>query len=105
MIVSSSAAVVVATATPVGVAAVAAPLVTMCSALCYADSKRQEGEILNFGAFRGAFGFIRANDGTEVFFPGEALYGAQPIAGLKVNFAAHPGSPRHRAYPVLALHQ
>jgi cold shock CspA family protein len=80
-------------------------LVEICSGLCYADSARQEGRILNFGVFKGSFGFIRATDGEEVFFHQEGMYGSQPVAGLRVNFAVHPGSPRTRAYPVLALRQ
>jgi eukaryotic-like serine/threonine-protein kinase len=80
-------------------------LVEICSGLCYADSARQEGRILNFGAFTGSFGFIRPTDGENVFFHQEGVYGSQPVAGLRVNFAVHPGSPRMRAYPVLALRQ
>jgi len=80
-------------------------LVDLCSTLCYADSIRQEGEIVNYGQFKGAFGFIRSTDGDEVFFHRESLYGAKPTAGLRVNFAKYPGSPKPRAYPVLALRQ
>jgi eukaryotic-like serine/threonine-protein kinase len=80
-------------------------LCAICSSLCYAESGREEGEIANFGVFGKNFGFIDISDGGQVFFHRECLYGAEPVAGLRVNFSRHPGSPRPRAYPVLALRQ
>jgi serine/threonine protein kinase len=78
-------------------------LVERCSSLCYANARRYEGTISTFGQFKGAFGFITSSAGAEVFFHRECFYGAEPTMGLRVNFARFHGSPRPRAYPVLAL--
>jgi serine/threonine-protein kinase len=78
-------------------------LVERCDTLCYANAPRLEGTINSFGQFRGAFGFIGTEEGNEIFFHRETMYGAEPKIGLPVNFAQFRGSPRPRAYPVLAL--
>jgi serine/threonine-protein kinase len=80
-------------------------LVEACSKLCYADSMRVEGTINRFGQFKGSFGFIRTDGGEDVFFHSQCLYGAIAANGLRVNLASFPGSPRERAFPVLALKQ
>ncbi len=79
-------------------------LVEMCSKLCYSNSERKVGSIDSFrGAGRGNWGFIDVEGGGSTFFHWDSFYGDTVTIGGKVNFAAFPGLPQARAFPVLPL--
>jgi serine/threonine protein kinase len=78
-------------------------VIKMCSRLCYSHSERDTGIILNFRAGTGAWGQIRSDQGAKIFFHTHSYYGDSPEAGDRVSFAAFPGSPLPRAFPVLPL--
>lgn len=78
-------------------------LVQVCARLCYSDAPRLEGTISRFRHGTGAWGFIGADPGFEVFFHIDSYYGEKPKPGVRVNFACFEGHPSHRAFPVLPL--
>jgi len=75
-----------------------------CQDLCYLSVDRKEGEVSNL-IQNGYSGFVASGDGT-FFFSMESVYGtAMPNTdkNRRVCFSSFPGSPRHRAHPVLVL--
>jgi len=80
-------------------------LVAQCSALCYSVAKREIGTISRYADDAGAWGFIVSPGRESVFFHRSAFYsgGERAKVGQRVNFAAFPGSPKQRAFPVLLL--
>ena len=78
-------------------------VVQMCAKLCYSDAPRHTGTIGDFGTGRGQFGRIDGDGMGPAFFHSESYYGDKIAAGRKVNFAAFPGFPRPRAFPILQL--
>jgi len=76
-------------------------LVEMCAHLCYSDAPRQTGVIGSFRRGPGAWGSITSATGYSIFFHQDSFYGDKPAAGVAVNFAAFPGFPKARAFPVL----
>jgi serine/threonine protein kinase len=78
-------------------------LVEMCSKFCYSTADRHTGSINSFaGAGRGKWGFIDVDGNGQAFFHRDSFYGAITV-GSKVNFAAFPGLPQSRAFPVLPI--
>lgn len=78
-------------------------LVSMCSKLCYSDAPRETGTIESFAEGTGAWGKIRTDAGSMIFFHQDSFYGTKPKADSRVNVAAFPGSPYPRAFPVLPV--
>jgi serine/threonine-protein kinase len=77
-------------------------LVEICSSLCYSSATRNIGAIVDF--VWGAYGTIRAHDGTSVFFHTDSAYWhARVSVSQRVAFAPFPGTPKPRAFPVLPL--
>lgn len=76
-------------------------VVDMCARLCYSDAPRQFGTIGSFRRGTGAWGSIHSDAGASIFFHQDSFYGEKPAEGSRVNFAAFPGSPKPRAFPVL----
>jgi eukaryotic-like serine/threonine-protein kinase len=77
-------------------------LVEMCTRLCYSVAPRQTGEIQQYKY--NAWGFI-TTEKDPIFFHVNSFYGKKPEIGMKVSFAAFPGKPRSRAFPILPLRQ
>ena len=78
-------------------------LVERCDRLCYSLASRGVGKVTNFGARPGQWGFISTDKGGDVFFHADSFFGGQPMNGQRVSYAAFPGSPSPRAFPVLPL--
>jgi len=78
-------------------------LVELCSRLCYSHSLRDTGTIEDFGVGTGSWGTILSDKGKRIFFHDHSYYGNSPVADQRVSFAAFPGSPRPRAFPVLPI--
>ena len=80
-------------------------LIEMCSELCYSAAPRKSGVIESFKYNSGSWGTITADDGQAVFFHADSGYSKVKLrAGQRVSFASFPGTPRHRAFPVLPIH-
>jgi len=77
-------------------------LANSCEALCYSVIERFEG-ICSFIHKGGTFGTIRQDDGREVFFHQQSVYGPMPQYGDRVVFSCFPGSPNPRAHPVVII--
>jgi serine/threonine-protein kinase len=78
-------------------------LVQLCSELCYSDAVRQYGLIESFKPGMGRWGYISDETEQQVFYHEDSYYGNRPTEGTRVSFAAFPGSPSPRAFPVLPL--
>ena len=78
-------------------------LVGKCGKLCYSLASRGVGRVTSFGAKVGQWGFISTHELGDVFFHGDSFYGGRPRTGQRVSYAAFPGSPSPRAFPVLPL--
>ena len=76
-------------------------LVQQCAKLCYSTTMRREGTVTD--TRYGSQGYIQADDGEEVFFHFDSVFGGPPSKGTRVNFACFPGHPKARAFPVLPL--
>ncbi|MCP9832150.1 serine/threonine protein kinase [Synechococcus sp. HJ21-Hayes] len=79
-------------------------LSAVCADLCYTVSERRFGECV-FLHSSGAFGKIREDDGSKVFFNNKSVYGPRLTVGAKVCFSCFPGYPNPRAHPVLLLNE
>ena len=75
-----------------------------CADLCYTVSERRFGECV-FLHPSGAFGKIRDDDGSMVFFNNKSVYGPRLTIGVRVCFSCFPGHPNPRAHPVLLLNE
>jgi len=78
-------------------------IVEYCSQLCYSDAERQYGLIESFRPGSGRWGYISDENDAQVFYHEDSYYGGRPAEGQRVSFAAFPGSPCPRAFPVLPL--
>lgn len=78
-------------------------LVALCDRLCYSPVRgRRRGNVESYPGR--SFGFIRPQDGgTSVFFHVDSVFGTLPQVGQAVWYKAHPGNPRERAHPVVAM--
>lgn len=75
-------------------------LVLECGLLCYPVSKRY------FGVLRipnnSSWGFIK-QDGSDVFYHVDCIYGVKPTAGDNVMFSKYDGGGADRALPVVRM--
>ena len=78
-------------------------LVGKCDKLCYSIAPRGVGRVNNFGIKPGQWGFISTGEVGDVFFHADSFFGGRPENGQRVSYAAFPGSPSPRAFPVLPL--
>jgi serine/threonine-protein kinase len=78
-------------------------LVTRCESFCYSTADRKLGKFKNFHPRRNNQGFIQSEDGSNVFFYFDSVYGEKPVIGSKVSFAEFLGSPVNRAHPVVVM--
>lgn len=75
-------------------------LVQKLSKLCVFSSPRYGGNINNM--HNPAVGFITNDDGEQTMFHRDSVFGRNhPQQGKLVVFSSSPGSPHHRAFPVL----
>jgi serine/threonine-protein kinase len=77
-------------------------LVAECTVLCYPSSPRRTGT-MSFVGGTGAIGKILADNGEEIFFHRDSLYGGRLEIHDRVCFAAFPGTPNPRAHPIVKL--
>jgi serine/threonine-protein kinase len=78
-------------------------LVQYCSELCYSNAVRHYGLIESFSSGKGRWGYISDEADRQIFYHEDSYYGDRPNQGTRVNFAAFPGSPSPRAFPILPL--
>ena len=84
-------------------------IIQLCDALCYADARRQVGQISTFGGQyadggRGNFGWLTDKANKPYFFHGSEFFGEpSPAAGQRVSFSMYPGLPDPRCSPVLLI--
>lgn len=45
-------------------------------------------------------GFIKPDEGADVFFHFDSYFGVRPVEGERVIFSVFPGHPKMRAFPV-----
>lgn len=77
-------------------------LVTRCEQLCYPVARRELGTVKRWP--NGSWGFINPEDGKDVFFHLDSVYGAQKVSvGDRVIFSRFEGGGNDRAFPVLKL--
>lgn len=77
-------------------------LVHRCEMFCYPDILREFGTVKKFE--NGYWGFITADQGPDVFFHIESVFGTTRIKkGDRVWFARHAGGGNDRAFPVLKI--
>lgn len=84
----------------------AANVVNACQRMSYQVDKRRVGVVQRIlGSGLRAFGFLAdASTGHEIFFHLRSYYGENThMPGRSVAYAAFPGSPQPRAYPVVPL--
>jgi eukaryotic-like serine/threonine-protein kinase len=76
-------------------------LVSRCERLCYLNAPREFGRIKRFD--NRYWGFISADEGRDVFFHIESVFGQQQrlSVGDRVWFARHTGGGSDRAFPVV----
>lgn len=79
-------------------------LSSRCADLCYTVSERRYGQCVLLHT-SGAYGAIRDDDGGDVFFNKNSVYGRMPSVGARVCFSRFPGNPNPRAHPVLLLNE
>ena len=80
-------------------------LVGRCESFCYSTVERKLGRFKNFNRGRTNQGFIQSEDGSNVFFHFDSVYGEKPVIGSKVSFAEFSGSPVNRAHPVVVMRE
>jgi len=74
-------------------------LVQRCEDLCFSFSERRMGTVDGIVGYRG---FIKATDGSRIFYHSRSVYGPRSAKlGSKVIFSSFPGEPFPRAHPVL----
>lgn len=74
-------------------------LVAECEGLHYSDERRRFGTV---DSLHGTFGFIRPPGAEPTMFHRQSVLGNTPVSvGQRVWFAAYPGKPRKRAFPVV----
>lgn len=78
-------------------------LVSRCESFCYSTVERKLGRFKNFNRRLTNQGFIQSEDGSNVFFHFDSVYGEKPVIGSKVSFAEFIGSPSNRAHPVVVM--
>lgn len=78
-------------------------LVERCDRLCYSLALRGVGKVSSFRIKTGHWGFIATDEMGDVFFHADSFYGRRPKVDQRVSYAAFPGSPSPRAFPVLPL--
>jgi serine/threonine-protein kinase len=77
-------------------------LVSNCEKLCYPNTPRELGTITKFD--NGFWGFIAADQGSDVFFHIQSVFGDRNLkAGDRVWFARHPGGGSDRAFPLIKV--
>lgn len=75
-------------------------LVSTCELMCYPDSPREFGKVRKFD--NSYWGFIRADNGDDVFFHVDSVFGDKKIKkDDRVWFARHIGGGADRAFPVV----
>ena len=77
-------------------------LVKKCEDLCYPIVEREVGTCTTLHS-QYNWGFIKRQNGTEVFFHLDSIYGNKPTIGSRVCFSCFPGSPKPRAHPVVLM--
>ncbi|WP_294305643.1 serine/threonine-protein kinase [uncultured Sphingomonas sp.] len=79
-------------------------LASLCSQLCYSDAKRHFGVVSTLDYEK--YGFIQPENGLPVFYHRNSTYNMPNLAvGTKVWYSHFPGTPRNRAFPVVAARQ
>jgi serine/threonine protein kinase len=79
-------------------------LVRKCGTMCYPNTAREFGNVRNFE--NGYWGFINADNGSDVFFHIESVFGKEKIKkGDRVWFSRHTGGGADRAFPVMRVIQ
>lgn len=76
-------------------------LVEMCGELCYPVSERKVGFIRRYN--NPNWGFISDENGRDIFFHKDNVYGQLPQTGQRVLFSEFAGGGANRAYPVVLL--
>lgn len=74
--------------------------------VCFVDVERKMGVVDHFINYSRSSGFIVGDDGDEVFFSKESVYGPDASSvdvGNRVCYSCFPGHPRKRAHPVILL--
>lgn len=80
----------------------AVDVVRRCELLCYSSDARMLGIVSSFQY--DAWGFIKAEDGSSIFYHKESIYGKNALdVGERVAFAAYSGGQSDRAFPVLPM--
>jgi histidine kinase len=80
-------------------------IVSRLADFCFVDAERMLGRVNNF-IYNKDSGFIHGEDGGKFFFHKDSVYGPDSVVlapGAHVCYSCFPGSPRHRAHPVLLL--
>lgn len=78
-------------------------LLSMFSQLCYSDAERMTGIVTSVRPKNFHWGYIRGDDGMEVFYHEDNVYGPQPKVGTRVQYALSSGEPSPRAFPVICM--
>lgn len=76
-------------------------LVKRCGELCYPISEREFGTVKSI--HHSAWGFLTGEDGHDVFFHMESVYGKRPTVGDRVCYCSFPSGEARRAHPVVVL--
>lgn len=77
-------------------------LMKKCEDLCYPVVKRQTG-VCKYLHPTYSWGHITSDNGQDVFFHLDSVYGNKPVIGSRVCFSAFPGSPNPRAHPIIVI--
>ena len=80
-------------------------IVSRLADFCFVDAERMLGRVNNL-IYNKDSGFIRGEDGRKFFFHKDSVYGPDSVAlepDARVCYSCFPGSPPHRAHPVLLL--
>jgi eukaryotic-like serine/threonine-protein kinase len=75
-------------------------LVAECTSLCYPESGRRTGTLVDVPY--GTWGRVTSGEG-DVFFHPDSLYGTPLSVGDRVCFSAFAGSPYPRAHPIVRV--
>lgn len=79
-------------------------LLEMCSDLCYSDAVRRTGQVTAVRPKNGRWGYLVDEEtDVEIFYHEDSVYGTLPKLGDRVLYAASPGNPNDRAFPVIVL--
>ena len=76
-------------------------IVNTCEQFCYAQSPRHEGVVARF--IRRTNGFIKQQNGGDVFFHTASVYGPRVAVDDRVAFSKTLGGGADRAHPVIRL--